>query len=199
MLCKHRGRSVRSRLAPPVSVGIRGQGIKVCVLELRFGRGRFGAAKRFRGVCGGCIRLDEPARIACGRDIYIVKRKHIRLARVRFDGLGLFLEWIRLVERWPLGAFFFVEDRRVIENRPMSWHQSWADRLTAMSSGMFEANWSLWAIPHEVGGPRSGSMSSPLRHSASASWRKGYLCRGDGSSIMRAIKCLKGIRWMPWC
>ena len=54
--------------------------------------------------------------------------------------------------------------------------------MTATSSGVFEANWSFMIEPF---GFPSRTERKPF---AAERW----------ASIMRAIKCLKGIRWMPW-
>jgi hypothetical protein len=54
--------------------------------------------------------------------------------------------------------------------------------MTATPSGVFEANWSFMIEPF---GFPSRTERKPF---AAERW----------ASIMRAIKCLKGIRWMPW-
>jgi hypothetical protein len=54
--------------------------------------------------------------------------------------------------------------------------------MTATFSGVFEANWSFMIEPF---GFPSRTERKPF---AAERW----------ASIMRAIKCLKGIRWMPW-
>ena len=72
----------------------------------------------------------------------------------------------------------------------------WAS-LTASLPGVFEANWSLSISPESC--RLSGWAYASKKIEPNGSLRmKGGRRAERWASIMRAIKCLKSIRWMPW-
>ena len=120
-----------------------------------------------------------------------------------------------------MGGVGIREDRRRRPRRvdvpPGPWRlQSVDPCLTAGFSGVVEANWSLRTGPplgvRVHGRPREGLPEiGPVaafrtRRGGIPAWRYGDHASDDRqavaegrASIMRVIKCLKSIRWMPWC
>ncbi len=100
------------------------------------------------------------------------------------QGFAFMRAWVFLL-RTESGLSYIVK-RKYIRLLRRSFRRASASvsgrSMTATSSGVFEANWSFMIEPFGV---PSRTECKPF---AAERW----------ASIMRAIKCLKGIRWMPW-
>ena len=112
--------------------------------------------------------------------------------RRRLSSLGFSTPWLfrfRAYGSLPLRTergLSYIVKRKYIRLVRRSFRRASASvsgrSMAATSSGVFEANWSFMIEPF---GFPSRTERGPF---AAERW----------ASIMRAIKCLKGIRWMPW-
>ena len=146
-------------------------------LELWLGAGGVGCRHKVsRGFCGS-VRKGGRWGSRAKEDLHREEETYPTWSG-GFDDLGWCRE-IRLVPRASGRGFVFEACVRVVEKDHPMLGTSRGHRLTAMSSGMFEANWSLWAIPHE--GWSEIGIQRLSRHAAlRLLWRKRYPAEGMG-------------------